>query len=233
MITMLRKLGAEPQAIEQPLNMDIPENKMMLAVYLTAPEIENDRRGLNTKAGIRQAKKEGRWTGLAPLGYINRTRVDGRKYITPKEPEAGLIKWIFTQLEKGVFSSEEILKSVTEKGLKCSKNNFYHVIKNPMYCGKIIVPQYKDEEMQIIQGKHAALISEAQFHSVQEQLLRKRRKKGITKSSPPELVLRGFLKCPNCSRKLTGSARRGNKTPIFYYHCRSACGTRFRADTTN
>lgn len=44
MISTLRKMGVEPQAIEQPLDMNVPENKMMLAVYLTTPEIENDRR---------------------------------------------------------------------------------------------------------------------------------------------------------------------------------------------
>src|SRR5476651_1086838 len=42
MISILRKIGVEPQAIEQPLDMNVPENKMMLAVYLTTPEIEND-----------------------------------------------------------------------------------------------------------------------------------------------------------------------------------------------
>jgi len=34
MINVLRKLGVEPQAIEQPLDLSIPENKMMLAFYL-------------------------------------------------------------------------------------------------------------------------------------------------------------------------------------------------------
>ncbi|WP_370362883.1 recombinase family protein [Mucilaginibacter flavidus] len=46
-ITTLKSLGVEPQAIEQPLDMSVPENKMMLAIYITAPEIENDRRALN------------------------------------------------------------------------------------------------------------------------------------------------------------------------------------------
>jgi len=48
-IAMLNKLGVDPQAIEQPLDLNVPENKMMLAVYLTTPEIENDRRGLIPK----------------------------------------------------------------------------------------------------------------------------------------------------------------------------------------
>jgi site-specific DNA recombinase len=36
MINILRKVGVEPQAIEQPLDLSVPENKMMLAFYLAA-----------------------------------------------------------------------------------------------------------------------------------------------------------------------------------------------------
>jgi len=61
MIAILRNLGIEPQAIEQPLDLSIPENKLMLAIYLSAPEVENDRCALNVLYGICKAKKEGRW----------------------------------------------------------------------------------------------------------------------------------------------------------------------------
>src|ERR1700737_3517296 len=81
MINTLRKLGVEPQAIEQPLDLSIPENKMMLAFYLAAPEVENDRRALNVIHGMRRARKEGRYMGLAPIGYTNKTDESGKKYI--------------------------------------------------------------------------------------------------------------------------------------------------------
>src|ERR1700754_3854247 len=74
MINTLRKLGVEPQAIEQPLDLSIPENKMMLAFYLAAPEVENDRRALNVIHGMRRARKEGRYMGLAPIGYTKDRR---------------------------------------------------------------------------------------------------------------------------------------------------------------
>ena len=67
MINTLWKLDVEPQAIEQPLDLSIPENKMMLAFYLAAPEVENDRRALNVIHGMRRARKEGRYMGLALL----------------------------------------------------------------------------------------------------------------------------------------------------------------------
>jgi len=52
MISALRKLEVELQAIEQPLDLSVPENKMMLAFYLAAPEVENDRRALNVLNGM-------------------------------------------------------------------------------------------------------------------------------------------------------------------------------------
>src|SRR6185369_14195467 len=71
MIHQLNKLAIEPQAIEQPLDMSIPESKIMLAIYLAAPEVENDRRALNIFHGMRRGRKEGRWLGGKLRGYKN------------------------------------------------------------------------------------------------------------------------------------------------------------------
>ncbi|WP_263602732.1 recombinase family protein [Chryseobacterium sp. PET-29] len=43
MISKLTKLNISPQAIEQPLDLRVPENKLLLAIYLLTPEVENDR----------------------------------------------------------------------------------------------------------------------------------------------------------------------------------------------
>jgi site-specific DNA recombinase len=53
MLANLKRMGANPQAVEQPLDLNIAENKLMLALYLAIPEIENDRRSLNTHIGIK------------------------------------------------------------------------------------------------------------------------------------------------------------------------------------
>ena len=44
-------MNVEANAIEQIIDFSIPEQKMMLAIYLTAPEIENTRRAMNTTQG--------------------------------------------------------------------------------------------------------------------------------------------------------------------------------------
>jgi site-specific DNA recombinase len=232
-VATLRKLGVEPYAVEQPLDTSIPENKIMLAIYLTTPEVENDRRGLNTFFGIRQAKKEGRWMGKAPLGYINRTREDGRRYIAVKQPEARIVAWVFEQLAESTFSAEQLLKAAREKKLNCSKNNFYTFLRNPVYCGKIRLDAFQEEEARLVQGLHEPLISEALFYRVQDVLDGRKRLYGIPIATPKDLVLRNFLKCNNCNRMLTGSASKGKTTYNVYYHCTSACGVRYNAITVN
>ncbi len=171
MISTLRKIGVEPQGVEQPLDLSIPENKIMLVFYLAAPEVENDRRALNVFHGMRRAKKEGRYMGTAPLGYINKVNEAGKKYIAPREHEANILKWAFQELASGRFNTEQIWKLAREKGLnRGSKNNFWVAIRNPLYCGKIFISKFKDEESRFVQGQHEPLISEALFYDVQDVL---------------------------------------------------------------
>src|SRR6185312_11026375 len=124
MINTLRKLEVEPQAIEQPLDLSVPENKMMLAFYLAAPEVENDRRALNVLHGMRRAKKEGRWMGPAPVGYDNKITEDGKKFIAPKEPQANIMKWVFKTLVTGQYTVEQIYKEAKSRGIKVCRSNF-------------------------------------------------------------------------------------------------------------
>ena len=234
MISTLRKLGVEPQAIEQPLDLSIPENKMMLAFYLAAPEVENDRRALNVIHGMRRARKEGRYMGLAPVGYTNKTDESARKYIAIKEPQAGIVKWAFEEVAKSVFNTEQIYKLAKERGFKGTKSLFWFVLRNPVYCGKIFLPKYKDEEARFIKASHEPLITEALYYEVQDVL--DGRKRGHYKpkiASDGTLPLRGFLICPDCGKLLTGSVSKGNTKYYSYYHCFGGCRCRFRADMVN
>lgn len=57
-IEKLKNITIEATAIDQPLNLAIPENKIMLTIYPATSEIENDRRSLNIQQGIHKAKQE-------------------------------------------------------------------------------------------------------------------------------------------------------------------------------
>ena len=237
MIGALKNLAIEPQAVEQPLDMSVPENKMMLAIYLTSGEVENDRRALNVFFGMRRAKKEGRWMGTAPIGYINKINESGRKYIAIDPEQGNIMKWAFERLAEGKLNTWQVWNEARKKGLRTTKNNFWVAIRNPLYCGKIFIPQFKEEAARFVKGLHEPLITEGKFNEVQEVLNGRARKKSTTIRtkvvSDSELPLRGFLGCPKCDRMLTGSASKGRNGYYHYYHCSSACGYRKTAKEIN
>ena len=236
MISILDKLSIEPQAVEQPLDLSIPENKMMLAIYLAAPEVENDRRALNTFYGMRRARKEGRLMGKAPFGYINRSKEDGRKYVAIKNPEASAMRWAFNEIAKGIFAADQVRQKMnTQSTTKLSRSAFHVAIRNPLYYGKIFIAKFQDEEAHLVQGQHEPLVSKELFDKVQLVLSgNKRIERPNTKIlSDINLPLRGFLVCPNCSRNLTGSASKGRTNHYYYYHCVSSCGFRQKAELAN
>ena len=236
MINILTKLGVEPQAVEQPLDLSIPENKMMLAIYLAAPEVENDRRALNTFYGMRRAKKEGRLMGKAPFGYSNKSKEDGRKYVAIKDPEASAIRWAFNEIAKGVFAADQVRQKMNAQSpTKLSRSAFHVAIRNPLYYGKIFIAKFQDEEAHLVEGQHEPLISKELFQKTQLILDgNKREEHPNTKIlSDINLPLRGFLVCPECGRNLTGSASKGRNNRYYYYHCVSACGHRQKAEIAN
>lgn len=234
MINTLRTLGVEPQAIEQPLDLSIPENKMMLAFYLAAPEVENDRRALNVIHGMRRARKEGRYMGLAPIGYVNKTDEGGRKYIAPKEPQADILRWAFGEIAEGIYNTEQVFKMAKEKGFTATKSLFWFAIRNPVYCGKIFIPKYKEEESRFVKGSHEPLISESLYYQVQDVLDgRKRGQYKLKVTSNATLPLRGFLICHKCGKLLTGSASKGRSKYYSYYHCFDGCTCRYSSDIVN
>jgi site-specific DNA recombinase len=235
MIGILRKLGVEPQAIEQPLDLSVPENKMMLAFYLAAPEVENDRRALNTIYGMRRAQKEGRYMGVAPIGYINRITDSGKKYIAIDQSKANLLRQAFEEMATGIYNMEDVRKRAVRKGLRCPKTTFRRALENPVYCGKIELKAYRDEKAELIDGQHEALISEKLFYDIQDAIdgKRKRHRPNVKEISNAAFELRGFLKCQKCGKVLTASTSKGRNARYSYYHCNSSCGVRYSAPEAN
>ena len=227
MIGMLRKYKTTAMAIDQPIDFSVPESTVMLAVYLSVPEAENSRRAMNTANGIRRAKQMGRYPSKAPLGFINLTTLDGKKIISPKQPEAGIIRWVFLQLAKNIHRIEEVRKMADDKGLKCSRSYFFRLLRNPAYCG--LIPIKSESEQYMVQGIHEPLISEALFYEVQKIINTKRKITSQKNDLKATFYLRGILVCPLCNRKLCGSFSRGSTKRYPYYHCQKRCKTRINA----
>lgn len=231
MIGILRGLNTQAMAIDQPIDFEIPESIVTLAIYLSIPEAENNRRGRNTSDGMRRARKMGRWPAKAPIGYLNQVSSDGKKIVIPKQPEADYIKWSFEEYSKGKFAINYVRRIANLKGLECGRNNFWKLLHNPFYCGLISVPATKTEEGEFVEGIHEPLISEQLFKEVQCLLTSRRAKNPLKQKLKPVFLLRGFLICPFCGRRLTGSISTGKHAKYRYYHCLvRKCKGRVRAD---
>lgn len=234
MLRTLKGLGIEVQAIEQPIDFSIPESKAMLAIYLVFPEIDNDRRSLKIRGGIRGSLKAGRWCRQAPIGYRN-TRDEANKPIIVPGEKAQHIQYAYDQIIEGK-SQVEIRKEIKDKGVIISRNNISLILRNPIYMGKIIVPAHEDEPKLLIEGLHDGIISEETFYQVQNILSKRKKKsnKPVYNSMREELALRGLMYCSKCESKMTGSPSRSqNGKQYFYYHCNNCKKDRISAINAN
>ena len=234
MISRLRKLGVEPQATEQPLDLTIPENKAMLAFYLAIPEIENDRRSIKITGGIQGARKSGRWTHMAPYGYKNSRDENNKPIIIPTE-NAKNVRFAFEKVALGI-PMIEVRMLLHKKGYKVSKSQFSDILRNVLYMGMIKIKAAPNQPEHLVKGIHKPIIYEDLFYTVQNILsgkMKKLNKPSLTKRRP-ELLLRGVLNCNKCGRHLTGSPSKShNGTIHFYYHCNHCKKERYPAPLVN
>ncbi len=233
MIDRLKKMGVETQSIEQPIDFSIPENKMMLAMYLVMPEVDNDRRSIKIRGGIRAALKAGRWCRMAPYGYRNTRDANNRPIIVPNE-HAKAIRKAFETVAKGIAQPVAV-KELHNAGILVQKSRFSEMLRNPMYMGKIQVPAYENEPYRLIEGVHKGIVTETLFYQVQKVLKGHAPKKRIAATVRNEfLPLRGILRCSNCGEKVTGSRSRSrNGARHAYYHCNHCRMERYPAKAAN
>lgn len=229
-IGRMARIGIEVNAIEQLIDFSIPEQKMMLSFYLTIPEVENDRRAMNTINGMRKNKKQGRWLGTAPFGYKN-TRDVQNKPIIVKSEQAPAVKKAFELFATGNYQIDVLRKKMFVDGLKLSRGQFWRMLRNPIYCGLVELKAYLKEPEEIVQGIHEPIISEGLFYEVQKVLYGKKKIRIKQSKVRDEFPMRGYLVCSSCGGNLTASCSHGRGRKYYYYHCQIGCKERIDAET--
>jgi site-specific DNA recombinase len=233
MIQYLKAKKIVPQSIEQPIDYNIPENLFMLAIYLANPDVDNQRRSIKVRGGIRQGLKQGRWARPPFYGYISAKNAEGSHIIIPDPVKAPIVREIFERVANGV-SQKEIRDDFKAREIIISRNNICKILKRILYAGKIVVPALDNEPMQIVEGIHEPIISEKLYYQVQQELTgnRKARGKSIPKYEKlrDDLHLRGIINCNCCGETLTASFSKGKMGKRYgYYHCNHCKGQRVSA----
>jgi DNA invertase Pin-like site-specific DNA recombinase len=228
-IKELNKLGVTVNTVEQPLDISKSENKILLSLYLTVPEVENDRIAEKTAEGSWRARMNGYWTAQAPKGYDN-FRDNKKSTLRPNPTEAPLMIEAFSMLASGTYSADEVRKWLNDNKLKITKNTFLRCIRNPVYIGKIRTGEWKKEPSQDVPGLHPALISESIFHRANDVLSGRRRKMKFHDDKSDLYPLKGILQCPEHNRVLTAYACRSHTGKLHHYYlcCKDKCKHRYR-----
>jgi site-specific DNA recombinase len=228
-IRMFRNWGIEVNAVEQTLDLSNPDNKMMLSIYLVAPEIENDKISQRTKAGMHKAAKEGAWIGRVPFGY-KRCRV-GKKYASLESNEnSEIVIEMFKRAAMSIGSIEQLRKDFIPLGYKRCKQSFYNLLRSKVFVGMVKVPQFEKEDTYWVDGLHNGIVDDETFNKVQDVLNGNKNNAKSPSKRNESLPLRGFLECEFCGGTLTGSPSKGNGGVYHYYHCRSRCKNRIRSE---
>lgn len=218
-IESLQKMGISVNAIEQEVDLSIPENKFMLAFYVTGGVIEREKICQRTKDGMRAMRKQGKWNGTAPLGYKYHREDSRSSWLVIDSAKASFITDAFTLYSTGIYSIPEVQRMVSEKHnckIKRSKQAFINILRNKVYIGNIKIEATDKEEETYIRGIHTPLIDENIFHKVQYALNNRKRSKNI-RYQDHRHPLRGFLRCPECNKNMTSSAVKEKK--FVYYQC--------------
>lgn len=229
MVKLLKSLHVEVLFLEQNYDLSIPENLAMFMFSLAYPQIENERRALNTIRGQRQALREGRWMWKAPKGYVNNKRTKRVEVAS----DSGFILRAFQLVAGNLDSIDGIRKRLVNEGFECSKQQFLNLLKNRFYTGKIVIDAWKEEPEEIAEGLHEAIISDELFNQVQDVFAGKGRSHVIPSKLNEDFPLRGHLNCSKCGGTLTASSSKGRTQRYGYYHCQNCNKERYSSTKAN
>jgi site-specific DNA recombinase len=228
----LRKLGIEVETIENHVPLDTPESLLPNLIQKILPEIDNLRRAENTKRGMRQAARQGKFSGKAPKGYKNDPINRGMLLVDPVV--APKITAAFEMYAAGIYSVEQVRTKLKKQDVTLSKQGVIDLLRNTAYIAKNKLKAWKNEPEEIVNALHEPLIEEDVFFLCQDILNGKKKKLTRLNIRQENFPLRGFLTCKKCGRNITGSnSKSRNGERHGYYHCQQQCGERFRADTAN
>ncbi|TSC94418.1 MAG: recombinase [Parcubacteria group bacterium Licking1014_1] len=196
-----------------------PQGKFMLNIAFGQSKYYVDSLSENTKRGLRQKVRRGEYPSLAPVGYLNDSRV---KTVVVDKKRAPIIRQAFELYAEGNHRLEDISdflaqnKIVSKSGKKIHITRATFILSNPFYCGLF---RYAGE---IHEGKYEPIIAKKLFDKVQEVLEQRGRTRH--KSAIEPQVFCGLLRCGTCGMMITGEYRvkkqkNGNEHYYTYYHC--------------
>jgi len=169
----IERKGGEVISIEQPrysIYKKDPSEVLINGMFELLDEYERISIALKLARGrTTKANKGDKPAGVTPYGY---RYTDDKKGVTVVEPEAAIIRRIFSMTQTG-NTIQQIVDTLNNEGIATrqgkawTKATIHGMLKNPFYTGVLRHQQTS------IAGNHEAIISKVQFGKAQKQLERR------------------------------------------------------------
>ncbi len=224
-----RKLGIGVVSVTEPV-ADSPAGRFMENVIAAQGQFDNETRADQSKSGMEDAVKNGRWVWKAPLGYHNS---GGRKTtnLIPVEPSASHVRRAFELVGSG-YTPQEVANKLKRDGFKtkAGKNidvrELGKILRKPIYKG-LIVAFGKEWP-----GTYPPLVEADLFDRVQAILDGRNHKQPKYQMQREDFPLRGFL-VHSCGTRYLGSWSKGRTKRYAHYHCRTCKKTNISKETVH
>ena len=182
--------------------------RLMLTMNTAFSEYYSNAISDNVKRRNEQMRRDGLWTGKAPLGYVNTVR-DGKKWIDI-DPVASLaVRDAFSLYASGASTLIEIKKHWFVKyGMRSHVSTVDKVLKNPFYYGTMRVQD------RLYEHRYETLVSKEVFD--QADAVRKGYKFKPHRWGGLPFAYRGLISCGDCGCRVTFEIK---KKKYIYGHC--------------
>ena len=217
MVDELTKYGVALKSITEPFDTANAAGKMMLQMLGVFAEFEHATIVERTKVGMERKAKGGTWVGgVVPYGY----QLDPEKGLIVHEEEAVVIRKMFKTYALGKEGTHTITHRLNDaghrkrSGKKWDKRVILHIIKNPIYVGKL---RWREV---IHEGNHEPIISDVLFEKaraiMQERVADLNGRRFHNGDQP---LLAGTIKCARCKSHMVGVSTHKKERRFPYYIC--------------
>lgn len=177
-----------------------------IGVVMSQAYVENLRD--NVKRGMEQKVRNGEWTSAPPTGYALERQPNGRNWIVPDPVHGVLVGKVFERYATGLYSLSEMADYSESIGLRSRSGKtltapaIHNLIKNPFYCGEMIV------KGKIWPHRYAPLTDKATFQACYDVRRRKSNWQQPVVYRGKDFLFRSLMRCAVSGKTITCDIKR-------------------------
>lgn len=222
---LLTRYGVMVASATEPMTDD-PAGQLLENVLSSIAQFDNQVRAERTRSAMRSLAERGWWVFRAPVGFIADRSADGCPTLRVDAETGTTIASGFAAFATGRMNSMQIADRWASRGVRRHDGGRFgprHVVdlfRQPVYAGFYRGALVGAKE---VAGQWPAIVDRETWDKVQAVMNATVKVHAGYQRAHHDFPLRGFVRCGECGRSLTGSWSRGRSGKYAYYHCPKGC----------